>query len=123
MNWVWNPANRCDRLTSECSPPAQTHHSERTAAPLTLVGRQAEWQQLQEAWQLAMNGDAHFALITGEAGIGKSRLAEELFNWVNQQGFTAAHTRSYAAEGRLSLAPVIEWLRSPILAPTFENSG
>ncbi len=102
-----------DRVTR----PHVTHQSERTAAPLTLVGRQVEWQQLREAWQHAINGEACFVLITGEAGIGKSRLAEELFNWVNQQGFTAAHTRSYAAEGRLSFAPVIEWLRSPTLRP------
>ncbi len=82
-----------------------------------LVGRQAEWQQLQAAWQRAMNGGAHLLLITGEAGIGKSRLAEELFSWATQQGFTTAHTRSYGVEGRLSLAPITEWLRGNALRP------
>ncbi len=80
-----------------------------------LVGRQVEWRGLQAAWQHAANGNSHFTLITGEAGIGKSRLAEELFIWVNKQGFTAARARCYAAEGRLSLAPAMEWLRSPAL--------
>jgi DNA-binding SARP family transcriptional activator len=92
-------------------------------APLTLVGRQAEWQQLRSAWQQAARGEARLVLITGEAGIGKSRLAEELFNWASRQGLTAARTRSYAAEGRLSLAPVSEWLRSPSLRPHLASIG
>jgi predicted ATPase len=81
----------------------------------SLVGRQIEWQQLQAAWQCVTEGNAHLVLIAGEAGIGKSRLAEELFRWAEQQSFTAAQTRSYAAEGRLSFAPVADWLRSGAL--------
>lgn len=96
------------RLDSDTSPGAES---------LKLVGRQAEWQRLQTVWRHAASSGAHLALITGEAGIGKSRLAEELFNWAAQQGFAAAHTRSYGAEGRLSLAPVTEWLRSDALRP------
>lgn len=83
----------------------------------TLVGRQAEWQQLLTAWQRAVAGGAHLCLITGEAGIGKSRLAAELFDWVARQGYTTAHTRSYGAEGNLSLAPITEWLRNAALRP------
>ena len=51
-------------------------------------------------------------LVTGEAGMGKSRLAEEFLLWASQQGAVTAKTRSYAAEGQLSLAPVTDWLRS-----------
>jgi DNA-binding SARP family transcriptional activator/predicted ATPase len=86
------------------------------AAP-TLVGRQREWETLRQAWQAANTQGPGFALISGEAGIGKSRLAEELAHWVNPLGATAATTRSYAVEGRLSLAPVIDWLRSAALRP------
>jgi DNA-binding SARP family transcriptional activator len=98
------------------APPASD------SAPLTLIGRQSEWQQLQAAWRRAASGEARLVLITGEAGIGKSRLAEELFNaalggQASRQGPTVARTRSYAAEGRLSLAPVSEWLRSASLNP------
>ena len=84
---------------------------------LTLAGRQPEWELLQAAWRRAAGGDAQLALITGEAGIGKSRLAEELFHWIKRQGLIATHTRCYAGEGRLSLAPVSEWLRSDALRP------
>ena len=81
------------------------------------MGRQAEWSRLREAWERAVLGRACFALVTGDAGIGKSRLAEELLTWAQRQGVAAAKTRSYAAEGRLSLAPVSEWLRSDALSP------
>jgi DNA-binding SARP family transcriptional activator/predicted ATPase len=86
------------------------------AAP-PLVGRLREWARLREAWERATTGPASLALVTGDAGIGKSRLAEELLTWAERQGVTTARTRSYAAEGRLSLAPVSEWLRSDALAP------
>ncbi|MDQ1300155.1 MAG: hypothetical protein QG637_72, partial [Chloroflexota bacterium] len=78
-----------------------------------LVGRHAEWQALQAAWRKSSAGRAHFVLLDGEAGIGKTRLAEELLEWVNRQGIASARTRSYAAEGSLAFAPVVEWLRSP----------
>jgi DNA-binding SARP family transcriptional activator/predicted ATPase len=82
------------------------------AAAPALIGREREWQQLHVAWQQASSAGPQFVLVTGEAGIGKSRLAEEFLLWVSQQGAVTAKTRSYAAEGQLSLAPVTEWLRS-----------
>ena len=76
-----------------------------------LVGRHREWQRLLDAFRAAMAGAPGFVLITGEPGIGKSRLAEELLGWGRRQGVTVGSTRSYATEGQLSLAPVTEWLR------------
>ena len=42
----------------------------------SLVGRQPEWERLWSSWQRASAGDSHLFLITGEAGIGKTHLAE-----------------------------------------------
>ena len=84
-------------------------------AALPLVGRRREWERLQAAWLQAVEGPAGFVLVMGEAGIGKSRLAEELLSLAEGQGFTVAQTRSYAAEGQLSLAPAADWLRSDVL--------
>ena len=78
----------------------------------TLVGRRQEWERLRSAWQRASGGESHLFLITGEAGIGKTRLAEELLTWADQQGIATARTRSYSADGRLTLAPMTDWLRS-----------
>ena len=52
------------------------------------------------------------ALLTGEPGIGKSRLAEELVRWARTQGFAAAYGRCYAAEGGLVYATPATWLRT-----------
>jgi DNA-binding SARP family transcriptional activator len=102
---------------AEPGPPPSPGGREAVPAALSLVGRQAEWSKLREAWDRAAVGGVGFALVTGDAGIGKSRLAEELLTWAQRQGVATAKTRSYAAEGRLSLAPVSEWLRSDALAP------
>jgi len=91
-------------------PPAERT----TAAP--FVGRQPEWRQLQRSWQDAARGSPRFALIAGEAGMGKTRLAEELLDWAQHQNIATAHTRSYAAEGSLAYMPVVEWLRTDALA-------
>ena len=72
---------------------------------------------MRDIWQQSARGQPSLVLITGEAGIGKTRLAEELFEWAVRQGIAGARTRAYAAEGRLSYAPITEWLRSTALAP------
>src|SRR5260221_3426692 len=77
-----------------------------------VVGRRPEWAQLQDAWQRASAGRSQMAVLIGEAGIGKTRLAEELLAWVGRLGMTSAHARCYAAEGELAYAPVATWLRA-----------
>lgn len=85
-------------------------------AMLPLIGRHGEWRRLLEVWQRAQLGDKQFVLIVGEAGIGKSRLAEELRVHLAEQGICVAYARAYAAEGQLAFAPVTGWLRSPALS-------
>lgn len=85
---------------------------------LPFIGRGREWELLQAAWQHTAAGEPGFALISGEAGIGKSRLADELLNWAQHAGVGVAKTQSYAAEGQLSLAPLTDWLRSDVLRPS-----
>ncbi len=80
------------------------------AAP--LVGRAPEWQKLRQAWHQVQPRAAVLALVTGEAGLGKTRLGEEMLGWADAQGIAVARTRAYAAEGRLAFSPVTGWLRS-----------
>jgi predicted ATPase len=77
-----------------------------------MVGRDSLWTQLLAAWSRAAAGNLHFVLLVGEAGIGKTRLGEELLEWAARQGFSTMRTRAYAAEGRLSYEPIVGWLRS-----------
>src|SRR5881275_571541 len=110
-----DPATReaYERLMQHETPviPARAQQTLLAATP-TLIGRKQEWEALQEVWHAASTGEPRFVLVTGEAGIGKSRLVEDFLLWASQQGAVTAKARSYAAEGQLSLAPVTEWLRS-----------
>ncbi|NJN83711.1 MAG: AAA family ATPase [Caldilineaceae bacterium] len=44
------------------------------------MGRQAEWKTLRGAWENLADGVGQLVLLGGEAGIGKSRLAEEFLS-------------------------------------------
>lgn len=46
-------------------------------AQTPLIGREAERQRLEAKWQRVLEGHSEICLITGEAGVGKSRLALE----------------------------------------------
>ncbi len=87
----------------------------------TLIGRTQAWAQLQEAWRKAQRGQPSFALVRGEAGIGKTRLVEELVEWANRQGIATATATCYAVGGRLAYAPVQEWLRAPTFRRTVQT--
>jgi DNA-binding SARP family transcriptional activator/predicted ATPase len=82
-----------------------------------LVGRAAERERLYAAWDAMAGGRPRLVLITGEAGIGKTRLAEELLESAGGEGTDVARSRSYAAEGQLAYGPLTDWLRSPALRP------
>lgn len=101
-------------------PATASLHGAKTPVAFALVGRQAEWARLQATWQSAASAGPHLALISGEAGIGKTRLAEETLQWADRQGIRTASARCYAAEGALAFAPVTTWLRAhplPSLSP------
>ena len=83
-----------------------------TEARLPLVGREAALARIRSLWQTAAQGRPHLLLIQGEAGLGKTRLAEDVFVWVEHQSAAAAMARCYAAEGDLAYAPVTAWLRT-----------
>jgi len=77
-----------------------------------LVGRTMEWHQLATVWQFTIEDGPRVAVISGEPGIGKTRLAEELYESCVRQGYAAARSRCYAGQGQVPYAPVAEWLRS-----------
>lgn len=91
--------------------PVQRHEH------VPLVGRRQEWYLLQQAWQQMTSRSPHMVTVWGEAGVGKTRLVEELLRWAKLRPGTVAYARSYAAEGALSYAPITDWLRSDALRP------
>ncbi len=89
---------------------ALTHVELPTIAP--LIGREHEFSVLQVVLRAAVAGGPRLAILSGEAGIGKTRLAEELLLLADRQAITTAVARCYAAQGELPYAPVATWLRA-----------
>lgn len=75
-----------------------------------LVGRAAEWRLLLEAYQ-AVGPDGRLVVLEGEAGIGKTRLAEEFLAQVQASGSLVFSARCYEGETHLAFAPIVEGLR------------
>ncbi|GAC1404914.1 MAG: hypothetical protein NVSMB64_08890 [Candidatus Velthaea sp.] len=72
--------------------PGSESRSENVAAPaprrfsLPFVGRDTEVEQLRQGWHRAARGRGSISLISGEAGIGKSRLVGELSTLAEAEG-------------------------------------
>ncbi len=77
-----------------------------------FVGRVPEWRKLAETWLQARSGRSHLVLLTGESGIGKTRLAQEFGLHLKAHGHEVATARAYEAAGRLPWGPVIDLLRT-----------
>jgi DNA-binding SARP family transcriptional activator len=75
-----------------------------------LAGRAAETAALREAWGHAVAANPGLVMIIGEAGIGKTALAEDLAAEAAEEGATVLRTRCYEAERSLFLQPVVEAL-------------
>lgn len=70
-----------------------------------LVGRQRELSELDSIWQRVTGGEAHVLLISGEPGIGKTRLVRELMAHAAVAGGRVLQGECYA-EGGLPYAPL-----------------
>jgi DNA-binding SARP family transcriptional activator len=81
-----------------------------------LVGREPEWRRLLACWEGAQGGGAQLVLVSGEPGIGKTRLVEDFAASCGHRGATVVSGRSYPNEGELGYGVVQAWLRAPALA-------
>ncbi|MGF1671671.1 MAG: BTAD domain-containing putative transcriptional regulator, partial [Balneolaceae bacterium] len=77
-----------------------------------LIGRNNEWIRLKKLWNESVAGNAQLVLISGEAGIGKTRLAEEMLECVERLNINHAVARCYDVERNLAYVSLSEWLRS-----------
>lgn len=78
----------------------------------TLVGRTEELELMGRVWQSSLRGSPHLLVVSGEAGIGKTRLAQELIARAERQGYHFARAQSYPTGGSLAYAPIAEFLRA-----------
>jgi DNA-binding SARP family transcriptional activator/tetratricopeptide (TPR) repeat protein len=82
-------------------------------AAAQLVGRSQELGVLAEVWHTAAAGRPSLALVSGGAGVGKTRIVAEISALARMHGAVVASSQCFGTSGRLALAPVADWLRSP----------
>jgi DNA-binding SARP family transcriptional activator/predicted ATPase len=86
-----------------------------------LVGRQGEWAAILQLYS-RVETSGHFLVIEGEIGIGKTRLAAEIFDYAKSTGGIALSTRCYQGESNLAYAPVISALQAVSNSASLESA-
>ncbi|MGE5212033.1 MAG: LuxR C-terminal-related transcriptional regulator, partial [Acidobacteriota bacterium] len=79
---IWRTSSSAEPPRTQQLPPPL----ELLADPATYVGRSKERSQLRELWRRARQGKLLVAVVLGEAGMGKSRIAAELALEVHADG-------------------------------------
>ena len=109
------------RIESEARTEGRTPPPEpETPVPsfqASLVGRDGQWRALAATWRAVAAGSGRVTLLEGEAGVGKTRLAEEFLRWVRAEGGTVLRGRGYDSATGIPYGPVVEALRGALEAP------
>jgi ABC-type oligopeptide transport system substrate-binding subunit len=101
--------NSPDILDREAVPSQELSVLERIERG-RMVGRERELQQARTLWAHALSGQGQMLLVSGEPGIGKTRLVQSLATQVQISGGTALQGACYA-EGGMPYAPFAHLLR------------
>lgn len=80
-----------------------------------FVERRKEWVDFQRSWEGALGGTPHCLLLTGAAGIGKTRLLTEMVASVERHGQVALVAQCHPFTLEVAYAPLSDWLRTPVL--------
>lgn len=111
------PVGRDTSLT--LAEPASAAGAARQPAPVQsvaappLIGRSEEWRAALDAYAASAHA-GRFIVIEGEAGIGKTRLANELVEHARRAGSVVGLARCYEGEATLAYAAATALLRSVV---------
>src|SRR5437660_8779693 len=83
-----------------------------SAMPAVFVGRHHELVELRAGLEDAATGRGRFFLVVGEAGIGKTRLVEELAREAAERGHLVLWGRCWEGEGAPPYWPWIQVIRA-----------
>jgi len=106
------------REETRWSTPSSTPQVPPVPSPLALlanvplVGRASEYGKLIEVYSAAQAGHPQVVLLKGEAGIGKTRLAQNFLGWAMAQGADVLQGRAFETGGLLPYQALVEALRS-----------
>ena len=87
----------------------------------TLIGRTEELAAVSQRLQLARAGQGQVILISGEAGVGKTRLTEEIKAQAIRSGFSVLQGNCFEPDRNLPYGPLVELLRAFQAQPPDES--
>ncbi len=110
-------ARRIERAPETAAPATDADVAVGLDFHADLIGRESQWLALQEAWQAVDARGEQVVLIEGEAGMGKTRLADEFTRWLGTRGATVLRGEGYEPSGGPPFGTVAGALRQAVGAP------
>jgi (2Fe-2S) ferredoxin len=108
------------RVVSERQGLSRFEATRGTSHAAPFVGRAQEVGLLLDRWEQARGGDGQLVLISGEAGIGKSRITETLWQAVTQ---AARHRLRYQCTPQHTNSPLYPAITQLVSAIGLESAG
>lgn len=105
-----------ETMGAESYPSAEMYFLDRLARG-RLVGRDQEMYEMRNLWQKTISGEGHVLLVSGEPGIGKTRIVRELMANAAVTGGRALMGECFA-EGGMPYFPF-----APMIRETVPGSG
>lgn len=101
----------------EIAREQRAHLQETEGFPLEFVGRSRELAELRRLWEDARSGRSRVALITGPAGIGKTRMAREFQSSLHGGDARVVAVRGSRTEMKLKGGVAAELVRQLLALP------
>ncbi len=92
-------------------PSASRFESYRSSQLAKFVGREQEISLLLGRWREAVGGEGQVVLLCGEAGIGKSRIANSLCDRLAEERYQTIQLQCSPYHTNTAFYPAITWLR------------
>ncbi|MBT4490430.1 MAG: AAA family ATPase, partial [Rhodospirillaceae bacterium] len=74
---------------------------------LPFVGRQGELNMLLDRWETALDGEGQVVMVSGEAGMGKSRLVQAFYEKISAQPYTRLRYQCAPYHANSAYYPII----------------
>jgi DNA-binding SARP family transcriptional activator/predicted ATPase len=110
-----------DQIVGARPPDAPAPDAPVAGPDTPLVGRGDELGRLHAVWDGVAEDRAFMALLTGEPGVGKTRLARELRNYVVRSGGAVAWASCYSSSQALPYSAAADWFRSPAVRASIQE--
>ncbi|MEE9593024.1 MAG: protein kinase, partial [Thermoplasmata archaeon] len=98
-------------LAPEETPAARRAPTPESRRALALIDRETELEAVRGFVDRAIRGDGSVVFLSGEAGVGKTRLGEEVKAYATLRGTRWLQGRCFEREGSAPYTPWIEMLR------------